>query len=69
MLSALYHRPDALRAQNLVYLTPFFHHHHLLKVGAEGAVGRAQREAPIMTENCRLAAMFALCHIQDPFFP
>ncbi len=69
MLSALYHRPDALRAQNLANLSPIFHHQHLLQVGAEGAVCGAEGEAPIMTENRRLAALFALCHVQDPFFP
>jgi hypothetical protein len=50
-------------------LSPIFHHNYLLKIGAEGPVGRAQRKAPIVTERSRLAALFALCHVQDPFIP
>jgi hypothetical protein len=65
MLSGLYNRPDALRAQNLANLTPIFHHQHLLKVRAEGAVGRPQREAAIVPEGCGFATVFTLCHCQN----
>ena len=61
-LARFHDRADALGAQHLLYRPPAFEHTDLLQVRPERAASRPVREAAIVPEAERLAAMCTLGH-------
>jgi hypothetical protein len=60
-------RPDAARAQGLANQTSVLQHSHFLKIGTEGPVGSALREAAVVTKGRGFTTSIALSHFRGPF--
>jgi hypothetical protein len=62
LLDALYHRTDALGAENFMNFPTLHHNHDFLQIGMKSPVGCPLRKAPVMPKGRYLSTIFALSH-------
>lgn len=63
-LNALYHRSNALGAENFMDLMTPQHNRYFLQIGMKCPIRCTQRMTPVMTKSRYFPAVFALSHFR-----